>query len=331
MYSRVWVSAGNMFAGARMTLTQSPLATALNKVGWNHKFAEWHRPPSDAEEGRVQRAARMIHEVVRSDPNIGKHNVEVIPQGSYHNNTNVRLNSDMDLCVRFGHQFVWKIPPDLDVTAADLGINVLPSGTVGATARWLKNTLYEGLRLKFGGPNVEYGNKALKVRGVDGSRVNADVVPAIGYWLARPGFLGAPYIVKGTAIYTDEGLWIYNFPEEHHEFGKLKNERTGRRYKRTVRILKRLSGELGLPNPPPSFLVESLTYNCPDALFSGDDDWYETISLVLTWIYKATEDPISAASLVEANGIKPLFAPEQPWTVQQANAFAGAAFLKIIA
>ncbi len=311
-----------------MTLTQSPLVTALNKVGWNHKFAEWHRPPSDAEEDRVERTARMIREVMRADANIAKHKVEVIPQGSYHNNTNVRLNSDMDLCVRYDQQLMWDAPADLFLTAADLNVTPLVPGTLEATARWLKHAIYEGLKLKFGARNVEWGNKALKVRGLEGSRVDADVVTSVGYWSVRHGLFGRHYVEKGTAIYTDKGSWIYNFPEQHHERGKAKNQRTSRRYKRAVRILKRLSDELGLQNPPPSFLVESLVYNCPDGVFTGDD-WYDTISLVVYWVYNATEKPDSAAKLVEANGIKPLFQVGQPWTVQEANAFAVAALLKI--
>lgn len=312
-----------------MSAAHDPLLAALNNLCWNEKFASWHRPASDAEEERIQRAARMVREVVRADPNIAPHNVEVIPQGSYLNNTNVRLHSDMDLCVRYGYRFMYYIPPEVSLTAADLEIIPLAAGTAEATARWLKATLYEGLKFKFGAHNVERGNKALKVHGVEGSRVDGDVIPALGYWLAtKSGLLGIPYVEKGTAIYTDDGRWIYNFPEQHHERGKAKNERTGRRYKRAVRVLKRLAGELGLLNPPPSFLIESLTYNCPDALFAADD-WHETISRILTWMEIAIEQPSGAAQLVEANGIKPLFAQDQPWTLGQANAFARSALLKI--
>ena len=314
-----------------MALVSNPLAQALQYTHWNKKFAEWHRPPSEAEEDRVQRAARMIRDAINADPNFAIHNVEVIPQGSYHNNTNVRLNSDIDLCVRYGGRLLWRATSGLNVTAADLGITPLPDGTVEANARWLKATLFEALKLKFGAANVRRGDKALKVAGVERTRVEADVVLAMGYWRVLPGGLLAPapyFVEKGAAIYTDAGRWIYNFPEQHHEHGKGKNERTGRRYKRAVRILKRLSGELALTIPPPSFLVESLVYNCPDELFAGDD-WYSTIWRVLMWICEETGDATRAARLVEANGIKSLFGGDQPWTRERAKTFALSALLHI--
>lgn len=298
----------------------------FNRVHWNEKFASWHRPPSDSEEDRIKRAARMIKAAIHADNRLSGHNIEVIPQGSYHNNTNVRLNSDMDLCVRYNGHCMYYIAPGANVTAADLQLTPLPPGTVEATARELKQVLHSVLR---GIGQVEWGNKALKMAAVEGSRIDADVVPAVGYVFARrTTSLGPTSPVIGTALLTDDGLWVLNFPAQHHDRGKEKNERTGPRYKRTVRILKRLKEELQLVVAPPSFLVECLVYNCPNSFFAGDD-WHLTVSSVLGWIHDRTADDFKAAWLVEANGIKTLFAPGQPWTREQAHYFTTCALRHI--
>ena len=268
----------------------------------------------------------MIRGAIQADYRLSGHDLEVIPQGSYHNNTNVRLNSDMDLCVRYPGQCMYYIAPGANVTAANLQISPLAPGTLEATARELKQVLH----LVLGGiGQVEWGNKALKVAAVEGSRIDADVVPAVRYVMARPTtLLGVGSPVIGTALLTDGGQWVYNFPEQHHDRGKEKNERTGRRYKRTVRILKRLNGELPLLIALPSFLVESLAYNCPNRLFAGDD-WYSTVSSVLGWMCDQTADDKKAMLLLEANGIKQLFTVDQPWTRPQAHIFAASALAHI--
>ncbi len=316
-----------------MGLASSTLSTIFNEFEWNTKFATWHRPPSDAEEARIQRAARMVGDVIRADADLKAQGIAVVPQGSYHNNTNKRLDSDMDLCARYEQRVVW-YSPEMNLTPLNLstlGITPMPMATLVGNAIWLKNKLQNVLEDEFGARNVARGNKALTVRGIDGSRVDADLVPAVAYWLVRPGVLGEPYVVKGAAIYADGGRWIYNFPDQHYARGVEKNQRTGRRYKRTVRILKHLSDNIGLSKPPKSFFVESLTYNCPDWVFTYHDGWYETITLALTWMHREVSNPTSSTALLEANGIKPLFGAGQPWTVADAQAFTSAASRTILA
>ncbi len=320
--------------GASMVLEQNLLPTPLNDAQWNDKFALWCRPPTDSEEARIQRAARIIKQVLATDAWLRHQGIEVIPQGSYRNNTNVRMNCDMDLCVR--HPFVrWAVHSGSGLTLADLGLIPVP-GTIDQAVTTVKEHVFQTLQTQLGVDQVEWGNKSLKVKEVAGSRVDTDVVPAMNYWWAWRGstlLTSSVSIVKGVAIRSDEGQWIYNFPDQHYERGKAKNIRTGRRYKRVVRILKCLRDEMAaapevLAHPPSSFLIESLVYNCPDELLQGKD-WYETIWRVLAWVYNVTSKPTVAGALVEANGIKPLFVGGQPWTVQQANSFALAASLKI--
>jgi predicted nucleotidyltransferase len=42
----------------------------------------------------------MIKNAIDADATLSKMTIEVFVQGSYANNTNVRLNSDVDICIR---------------------------------------------------------------------------------------------------------------------------------------------------------------------------------------------------------------------------------------
>lgn len=311
-----------------MGVTNSLLEQAIKNSYWNQQFTTWQRPASDSEEQRIERAARLVREVVASDPTLSVLELQITPQGSYHNNTNVRLDADMDLCARFPRHVIWSAP-GLNVAAADLHLDPLPYGAVEANLMRIKDRMHEALLQRFGARNVKRGNKALTVVGVEGSRADTDIVPAAEYRLVRRGFLSTLFEERGTAIYTDDHRWIYNFPDQHHERGTAKNSRTARRYKRAVRILKRLTDDLQLSAPPPSFLVESLVYNCPDDWFTRHEDWHDTILDLIVWLYRATQSTVNAAGLFEANGIKPLFGGGQQWTVQDSHAFATAAFARV--
>ena len=46
--------------------------------------------------------------------------------------------------------------------------------------------------------------------------------------------------VRGIVIYPDDGGRIINYPEQHIENGKKKNNETNRYYKKMVRIMKKM-------------------------------------------------------------------------------------------
>ncbi|HEV2147722.1 MAG TPA: nucleotidyltransferase domain-containing protein [Longimicrobiaceae bacterium] len=67
---------------------------------WEALLRSWSKPPSETEQTKCENAERMIREAVRSSPTLKSRTIEVFTQGSYRNNTNVRLDSDVDICVR---------------------------------------------------------------------------------------------------------------------------------------------------------------------------------------------------------------------------------------
>src|SRR5688500_7898013 len=66
---------------------------------WEQTFRVWSKPSSDTEAARAENAERMIRDAVRESFALKSRNIEVFAQGSYKNNTIVRLDSDVDICV----------------------------------------------------------------------------------------------------------------------------------------------------------------------------------------------------------------------------------------
>jgi tRNA nucleotidyltransferase (CCA-adding enzyme) len=61
-------------------------------------FESWARGPTDTEAAKCENAECVIHKAISASPALAKRNVQVFAQGSYRNNTNVRLDSDVDVC-----------------------------------------------------------------------------------------------------------------------------------------------------------------------------------------------------------------------------------------
>ena len=79
----------------------------------------------------------------------------------------------------------------------------------------------------------------------------------------------------------------------------------------------------------PSFLIESLVYNCPDHLF-GNQEIYDDVVAVLRYLNAGLNDRSDGRTLLalpiwafwyEVNGIKPLFGEGQAWTLSEAGSF----------
>jgi len=66
---------------------------------WKAVFETWTRPASDTEAEKQANAERMIRDAVREYAPLNGRDIKVIAQGSYRNNTNVRAESDVDICV----------------------------------------------------------------------------------------------------------------------------------------------------------------------------------------------------------------------------------------
>lgn len=283
----------------------------------------------------------MVRSALSHNPWLMSEGVEVRPQGSYHNNTNVRRDSDMDLCVWHPGILV-RVADGLSHEEVDhtLGYTVGTGRTIPDIARRFRLEVGRALGAAFGMANVRPGNKAFRVPAVAGSRADADVVPAVCFHYVRrslPGLL-APYEpltrTEGVVIFATDGSETLNFPRQHHENGKTKRQRTRRRFKKVVRAAKRLRDELVelrnlTPGQVPSFLVECLVYSVEDRFFLFDEDRYARMRRVLHRMDAQLRDPSWTQAALEINEVKTLFHSAQPWSILDAQAFVAAALSRL--
>lgn len=297
---------------------------------WNDWLAHAEKPASVSEEGTIDRARRHVQDAISDNLWLSGQQVLIEPQGSYHNNTNTRRDADVDLRVR--HPLL-KIDYDAEVIQeyADRALAYSYPGVQHEPLfAALRQELRATLSTAFGAKNVVVGKKAIRVKGITGSRAEVDVVPTLGYhsviWSAS---LSCYLTLEGIAILSTDGKWTLNFPEQHYTNGVNKRARTGYQFKKVVRSFKRLRADMTergvLKFPVPSFLVESLIYNVEDGFFTGaGDDRYERMRRVAQRLQWMLHDEPTAAAMAEVNGIKQLFTVNQGWSWAEAIAFADA-------
>lgn len=289
-------------------------------MSWEDTFTSWSHPPGKTEQEKSDNAENAIREAVGNSLVLLEKNVSVSPQGSYRNRTNVRTDSDVDLCVLCTDSIFFDLPDGF--TAADFQIST-PATYPHPTFR---SHVHEALTSHFGDSAVHHGNKAFDIH-ENSYRVDADAVPCFEY---RRYSADGTYIT-GAAFLTQEGKRIINWPEQSYQNGKAKNERTGKRYRAVVRILKNLRNKMqenkvAAADDIASFLIESLVWNVPDIGF-GHDTLTSDVRYALMHTFNNTLSFVDCKEWGEVNELKYLFRDAvQPWTLSQAHGFLSAAW-----
>lgn len=298
-------------------------ASEINrKAAWETKFSRWRSPPSETEAQKIERTERMIRSAIDADTYLSSLDLQIIVQGSYSNNTNVRGESDVDICVLMRDIYNYHTANAYPGAYHYHGISHIPPTITPAS---FKNALHQALVAKFDAGTVQRGGKCIKIRS-NSARVDADVVAANIYRLYVPGanqpVTALTPTIEGIAIHPDQGAMIVNWPLQHGANGRAKNTRTGGRFKAVVRILKSLNLEMAGTNYKPlqSFLIECLVYNCPDHCFVGDK-LYENVQSALTHISFLQGLLGNSSSWLEVNEIKLLFGSHQPWELADVQRF----------
>lgn len=226
--------------------------------------------------------------------------VKIFVQGSYANNTNVKKHSDVDIAVVLESTFKPKYRPDAIVSKYGF-VDSVDNLSI------FKNDIQNALYQKFGN-DVERGDKSIHIK-ENTYRNSIDVVPCMRYKNYEKDYeYNIDNFEKGITIYTDSGNSIINYPEQHIENGILKNRNTSRRYKRMVRILKRVRYDMEnnncqSANNVSSFGLESLLWNVPDRLFINSEPYHHVFNDIITYLFSNVDEIIS---FKEANGIKDL-------------------------
>ena len=227
---------------------------------------------------RSAKASKQAHTSVRDAlaayEGLSAFKPDVFLQGSYKNGTNLRRDSDVDVVVRLPYQ----LKPRLVALTGQQPERDADHHATWERWRSFRRLALRAMRQRFG-TAAKSGRKTIKLEKGD-LHADADLVVTLSYR-------------NGIGFYLpDEQRWVVSYPQQHHERGAEKEEATGRRFKRTIRMYKAARNRLVemkvlTKDDAPSYFIECLLYNVPNHLFkrkraatyAGILDWLETAEL----------------------------------------------------
>jgi len=284
---------------------------------WESVFSTWAKGPSTTEQQKAENAERHIREAIAASDKLKNRNIKVLTQGSYRNRVHVRRESDVDIGVLCYDTFFPEYP---DNNIKESVAKSLTDSTYSYTT--FKNEIEEALVARFGRSAVTRGKKAFDIK-ENTYRVEADVVA----FFEHRRYTSATSYLSGVEMIPDDYSppMIRNWPEQHYENGVSKNDATGRKYKRLVRILKTLSNEMasaGIKSAEkaPSFLIECLVWNTPNPYFNHST-YTDIVRSALAHLFNNTMTDAECIEWGEVSELKYLFKGSQPWTRQDAHNF----------
>ena len=220
------------------------------------------KPISDSEEQRCKNMINMIKDAINDyyyntyDSKMNLSNYEIFLQGSYANNTNVKQNSDVDICVMYKNIFRYHMPLgySLDAKYSDATITYME----------IRNTIKKALINKFGINRVVDKNKAIRILS-NTYTTDADVVVAFQYRY----YINQNDYLEGIAYTALDGTNVVNYPKIHIKNGNNKNKITNHMYKKMVRIFKKVMYDmqedgLEISKEVKGFVLECMCYNYPN-------------------------------------------------------------------
>jgi hypothetical protein len=191
-------------------------------------------------------------------------------QGSYGNDTNIRVESDVDVvmeCNGIHYSDISALPADQRAafSAARMGTNY--------SFQQFRADVLAVLTQRFG-QDVNPGAKAITIN-ANGNRRKADVLVCVehhkylSYSTVYP-----PEKEVGICFFKSDGTKVVNYPRLHAAHLTAKNQNTAEWYKHIVRIFKngrqKLIEDGALSTGvAPSYYIEGLLYNVPNAHFGG--------------------------------------------------------------
>jgi hypothetical protein len=287
-------------------------------------FVVWSKGPAATETTKCENAENAVRKAIKASSDLQNLDIKVFAQGSYKSRTNIRQDSDVDICVCCYESFFGDYPKE--TTRENFG-------HTSASLKYsdYKNMVEAALKSYFGKEGVTRGNKAFDVH-ANSYRIDADVVPTFEHrrYTGNTKPDGTDHYLSGVGLKPDKGDLIKNWPTHQYNNGVSKNTDTGRKYKRVIRILKRLRKKMQDDNISEasdiaSFLIECLVWNADvDAL--KRDTYTAVVRHVIADLYNRTRKDDDCIEWGEVNELKYLFRTSQPWTRQQANSFLHAAW-----
>lgn len=248
----------------------------------------WIAPLSVTEEQRVENTIRMIKDAIASYDRLSECTTKTFAQGSYANNTNVRQNSDIDICVMLTSSYYCNYVDNK--TDKDYGF-------ISGSMKYSDYKLHvvNALKTKFGSDAISIGNRCVRIQ-ANSYHINADIVPAYEYRDYRIiGSTDPTQYIKGIKYFSADGNEIINYPQDHISNGKQKNNDTNYAYKGLVRIMKHIRNNMfdeGLIDGDriTSFLIECLAWNVPNSRITIGTLWADTVRDAIAYLWTAIKN-----------------------------------------
>lgn len=278
----------------------------------------WTYPLSKTEEQRVQNTISMIKSAVMNHAQLQNFDIEIFLQGSYANNTNVKQESDVDVCVMLRSAFFCNYAK---------GKNGSNYGYIDSDVKYLqyKSYVIDSMNEKFGEQSIKLKNKSLSIAS-NSYHVNADVVPAFQYRdFNSIRNMGSDEYIEGIKFFASDETEVINYPKIHICNGRKKNIDTNYRYKKLVRIIKHIRNnmiddEIIENDKITSFLIECLIWNVPDEIIIKDVKWQEIIEKTIVYLCSSFEN-MHYLTFKEVSGYLNLFDETRKWTAMDTQYF----------
>jgi predicted nucleotidyltransferase len=267
---------------------------------------------SDTEAKKIENAKSMIKDAINDSNEFSGLDYEIFEQGSYANNTNVKFDSDIDVCVMLKSAFYGKYPDGFTYE-------------VGITYDDYKRRAVRALNKKFGDVDMQIGNKSIKIKS-NSYRVNADVVIALQYRDYKSVNSKNPdTYTEGIMFISGSNDIVINYPKQHILNGISKNKITNLDYKKLVRIFKTIKNNMEEKwlidaKKISSFLVESLVWNVPNGIITNNDSLLETVKVAIKYLHNEIKNN-KCSEWREVSECLYLFRGKRKWTQQDAQDF----------
>ncbi len=279
----------------------------------------WRKPASETEEQKISNAISMIKDAINAHDSLKNKDIEFIVQGSYGNNTNIKLDSDIDVCVMLKDTFYFEFRE---------GVKKEEYGIIDGTNSFsdYKKLIIEALIKKFGVEHITVGNKSIKIKS-NTYRVQADVIPAFQFRNYKNDTENkAGNFIEGIKFFSSTSDSIINYPKVHILNGINKNTNTARKFKRTVRLYKRIKNKMiedgkPVPNGITSFLIEGLLWNTPNDTFASTASWNEILKNSIIFLYNKTKEDSTCKEWGEVSEHFYLIHSGRKWTRNDINTF----------
>lgn len=288
----------------------------MNVVDRQAVVRRWSMPSSDYEKDKQDRALRMVTSAIDAWPALSGVSKRIYAKGSYANNTNVRLDSDVDIAVQNAECLYY----DYNGCVQAPGEATRPYTGKWTPALW-RAEIVAALKAKFPNEVSGSGTVAITIDEHDGTRPDIDVVPCFNY--VRYDSSDMTWQHKGSKVFPTSGSPIVNYPAQQLDRGSAKNGRTNGRYKRFARTLKSAENQLvadGAIDDLPSYFMECLVWNVPDSILMGGDTPSAGFQEVLVWLWdRLKNESFVRTDWEEPNGLKYLFHGGAKWTPADAR------------